>query len=100
MAWYLVYKGKGRARNGKLYSRTYVKKLRGIRGKPKIVEVLHDRKTDHTLVTIAYSKPHRYRGGSVHKRTYLKTVVIGQRVTRNSIRLTQHPPAGPRIDRR
>ena len=101
MTWYMVYKGKGRGRDGKLYSRVFVKKLRlgRIVGKPKIAGIMRD-STAHTLVDIIYKKMHTYRGGARHARMYKTTIVLGQYVNRGSIRLTQHPPKKPKIDRK
>ena len=107
MPWYIVYKAYARARDGKLYRRTYVKKLRNLLGKrligrPRIIEIRYDPETDHYLVDIAYKVRHKYRGRVTHPREHVFTVVIaqgkGHRV--KGIRLTRHPPKGPKIDRK
>ena len=102
MVWYIVYEGYGRTRDGELYERTYVKKLRlgRIIGRPHITDILFDDTTDHVLVEVTYKKSHRYRGGKHHPRLHRQTVVLGQNVDIQSIHLTQHPPEGPKIDRR
>ena len=106
MPWYLVYKAYGRARDGSLYKRTYVKKLRELLGKrligrPKIVEKIYDPDTDHYLVTIVWKERQAYRSGIRHPREHELTVVLAQGKNHRiqGLHLTRHPPKGPKIDR-
>ena len=107
MAWYIVYKARARARDGSLYMRTYVRKLRNLLGKrligrPKLSRLFYDKTTDHYLVDVFYVVRHKYRGGIKHLRDHRFTVVLaqGKGARIKNVRLTQNPPSGPKIDRR
>jgi len=101
MAWYIVYTGKQKYRDGTVRERVRVRKIRNLpRGvKPRIVKV--HRQAGEIWVTIEYEKPWKTRAGTKYMRKITRDIHLGKPYGRKvKIQLTQHPPKGPKIDRK